>query len=116
MLDQMTTDSALVQVLHAHIRIETITDFSLQSSFQAYSVNSEHPRSSHGFLCNIRSPTHTHFGCATPKQGRKLHYEIVWQNLMGYLLLIILIGIPYYLLIMLQGTGQHKTYARGKQY
>ena len=90
----MLSDSALVQVLHAHVRVETITDFSLQPSFTSFIAlreyvethwipmdnDSEYPeRKTHGYLCNLRYPTHTHFGAATPEQGRSLYYEI-WQS------------------------------------
>ena len=87
----LLSDEDLIQVLHAHIRVETITDFSLQPSFTAFTalreymeshwipMDNEYPRKSYGYLCNLRYPTHTHFGAATPKQGRKLYYEI-WQS------------------------------------
>ena len=90
----MLSDSALIQVLHAHIRVETITDFFLQPSFTSFIAlreymethwipmdsDCEYPeRKTHGYLCNLRYPTHTHFGAATPEQGRSLYYEI-WQS------------------------------------
>ena len=30
----MLTDQAIIQVLHAHVRVETITEFSVQPPFQ----------------------------------------------------------------------------------
>lgn len=86
----MLSDTVLMKVLYAHVRVETITDFSLQPSFQAYSALREYmetrwipmdddDRETSGYLCNVRYPTHTHFGAATPEQGRKLFYEI-WQS------------------------------------
>ena len=92
----MLSDTTLIQVLHAHahahVRVETITDFSLQPSFTAFTALREYmethwipmeydnpERKTRGFLCNLRYPTHTHFGGATPEQGRELYYEI-WRN------------------------------------
>ena len=87
----LLSDEDLIQVLHAHIRVETITDFSLQPSFTAFTalreymeshwipMDNEYPRKSYCYLCNLRYPTYTHFGAATPEQGRKLYYEI-WQS------------------------------------
>ena len=92
----MLSDTTLIQVLHAHahahahahVRVETITDFSLQPSFTAFAALREYKethwipmeydnpeRKTRGFLCNLRYPTHTHFGGATPE----LYYEI-WRN------------------------------------
>ena len=118
----MLSGSTFIQVLHAHVRVETITDFSLQPSFTALreymethwilmDSDCEYPeRKTHGYLCNIRYPTHTilvlpHLNKAescTIKYGR-----VLLMN-MGSLLLIIPTGIPFSLLIMHQGTGQHR--------
>ena len=88
----MLSDTTLIQVLHAHVRVETITDFSLQPSFTAFTALREYMRThwipmeyddlerrTRGLLCNLRYPTYTHFGGATPEQGQKLFYEI-WQD------------------------------------
>ena len=88
----MLSDTNLIQVLYAHVRVETITDFSVQPSFTAFTalrkymrthwIPMEHDdpeRNTWGFLCNLRYPTYTHFGGATPEQGDELLYEI-WYD------------------------------------
>ena len=46
-------------------------------------MDNEYTKKSYGYPCNLRYPTHTHFGAATPEQGRKPYYEI-WQSFNEY--------------------------------
>ena len=121
----MLSDSPLIQVLHAHVRVETITDFSLQPSFTSFTALREYMET-HWIPMDINDPERKrpmvsyvtlgilpipilvlpHLNKAencTMKYGKPLMMN------MGYLPLIIPTGIPFSLLIMLQGTGQHKT-------
>ena len=80
-------DATIMRVLHAHIRAEIITDFSVQPTFSAFAAFQEYMRSrwiplhdssgfptgvGHGVLCNIRYPVNTYCGGATLQQGQKL--------------------------------------------
>ena len=83
----MLPDDTIMEVLHAHVRAEAITDFSVQSTFTAFTPLEQYMQShwipmhdssgfptgvGHGVLCNIRYPTHTYCGGATPQQGQQL--------------------------------------------
>ena len=83
----MLPDDTIMEVLHAHVRAESITDFSVQSTFTAFTALEQYMQShwipmydssgfptgvGHGVLCNIRYPTHTYCGGATPQQGEQL--------------------------------------------
>jgi hypothetical protein len=80
-------DDTIMEVLHAHVRAEAITNFSVQSTFRAFTALEQYMRShwipmhdssgfptgvGHGILSNIRYPTNTYYGGATPQQGQQL--------------------------------------------
>lgn len=86
----MLPDDTIMEVLRAHVRAEAITDFSVQSTFTAFTALEQYMQShwipmhdssgfptgvGHGVLCNIiryiRYSTHTYCGGATPQQGEQ---------------------------------------------
>ena len=119
----MLSDTTLIQVLHAHVRVQTITDFSLQPSFTAFTALREYMRThwipmeyddperkTRGFLCNLIGTLPTPI-LVVPHLNRAVSYFMKYGKIMmmtmGYSLLIIPIVVPFFLLTMPQGTGQH---------
>ena len=80
-------DATIMRILHAHVRAEAITDFSVQPTFSGFAALKRFMRShwiplydssgfptgvGHGVLCNVRYPVNTYCGGATLQQGQKL--------------------------------------------
>ena len=83
----MLPDNKILEIMHAHIRAEVITDFSVQPTFASFTMLQRYMRAKwipvydsdgyptgvgHGVLCNLRYPVHTYCGGANQWQGQKL--------------------------------------------
>jgi hypothetical protein len=66
-------DDTIMEVLHAHVRAEAITKQYMQSHWiPMHDSSGFHKGVGHGVLSNIRYPTNTYCGGATPQQGQQL--------------------------------------------
>lgn len=83
----MLPDNKILEIMHAHIRAEIITNFSVQPTFASFTMLQRYMRAKwipvydsdgyptgvgHGILCNLRYPVHTYCGGANQWQGQKL--------------------------------------------
>ena len=115
-----------MEILHAHMREEAITDFSVQSTFTAFTALEQYMQShripmydssgfptgvGHGVLCNIRYPTHTYCGGTTTQQGEQL--LAIWSQFhddYGIFCIAAANLIPFLLLTMPQEIGLLEMY------